>query len=161
MSGCCQHNKSNPNAITTTLPYVERAYVRNELRQSWNYDKYSFLKKPMTTPFRVLNNAGDQLDRKSYSCSKNSIGQSKPNLHGLKSRYGGGSNTCIPSIVTNILQLNPTIPAANCNNKYVYDGSDFITYKKKLAILKTYNDKNAGGDNHNASQSVLKAVRRY
>jgi hypothetical protein len=57
--------------------------------------------------------------------------------------------------------VNPNVPASSCNGKFVYDGSDYINFKKKQAINKTYNDRSFGGDNYAASQSAIKAIRRY
>jgi hypothetical protein len=51
-------------------------------------------------------------------------------------------------------------PAA-CNQKYVYDSSDYITYKKQSAIVKNYNALDNGGDDYNASQVAFKAIRRF
>jgi hypothetical protein len=53
------------------------------------------------------------------------------------------------------------VPAASCNVKYVYDSSDYNTYLKQKAIAKNYHDPSNGGDNNNASQVALKAIRRY
>ena len=61
----------------------------------------------------------------------------------------------------NSLQLIKDIPAAACNVKFVYDSSDYITYLKQKAVVKNYNDLTYGGDDSNASQSALRAIRRY
>lgn len=45
------------------------------------------------------------------------------------------------------------------NPKKVYDASDFIRYKKLKSINQTYNDKSAGGDQHNASQHAWSRVK--
>jgi hypothetical protein len=45
------------------------------------------------------------------------------------------------------------------NNKFVYDGSDYVKYKKLRAENKNYNDVAYGGDNNNASVSALLRVR--
>ena len=47
------------------------------------------------------------------------------------------------------------------NPKYVYDGSDYVTYKKLKAINRTYNDLSFGGNNSNGSYVALRAVRRF
>jgi hypothetical protein len=47
------------------------------------------------------------------------------------------------------------------NPKYVYDGSDYIKYRKLKAINKNYNDLSFGGDNSNGSYVALRAVRRF
>ena len=46
------------------------------------------------------------------------------------------------------------------NNKFVYDGSDYVKYKKLRAENKNYNDITYGGDNNNASSSALLRIRR-
>jgi hypothetical protein len=58
-------------------------------------------------------------------------------------------------------QRRPGIPSSTCNVKYVYDGSDYTTFKKNQAINRTYNDKSFGGDASNASQSAWRRVRRF
>lgn len=45
------------------------------------------------------------------------------------------------------------------NNKFVYDGSDYVKYKKLRAENKNYNDITSGGDNNNASATALLRVR--
>jgi hypothetical protein len=44
------------------------------------------------------------------------------------------------------------------NPKFVYDGADYVRYKKLKAINKTYNDSSFGGSN-NGSYVALKRVR--
>lgn len=46
------------------------------------------------------------------------------------------------------------------NQRFVYDGSDYVRFKKLIAENKNYNDSSFGGDAHNASQSALRRVRR-
>ena len=67
---------------------------------------------------------------------------------------------CNNNLLTS-LQLNKNIPSATCNVRYVYDSSDYITYLKQKAVVQNYNDLTYGGDQSNASQSTLRAVRRY
>ena len=46
------------------------------------------------------------------------------------------------------------------NQKFVYDGEDYVRYKKLKAINRTYNDSSFGGAN-NGAYVALKAVRRF
>tara|TARA_Y100000389_G_C17455290_1_gene517720 strand:- start:987 stop:1646 length:660 start_codon:yes stop_codon:yes gene_type:complete len=46
------------------------------------------------------------------------------------------------------------------NNKYVYDGSDYVRFKKLQAKNRNYNDPTFGGDEHNASQVPRARARR-
>ena len=45
------------------------------------------------------------------------------------------------------------------NPKFVYDGADYVRFKKLNAINNTYNDKSYGGSN-NGSQSAFRAGKR-
>ena len=45
------------------------------------------------------------------------------------------------------------------NPKFVYDGADYVRYKKLKAINKTYNDSSFGGNNNNGAYVALNRVR--
>ena len=143
------------NAWNTTYPSQLRRAYPSQLQQK-------NLRRPITTPFRAVNNAGDLLSRENFSCGGScQTPQSRPGLNGLKSRFGSVSVSCTPSAAYNSLQLINNIPAAACNVKYVYDSSDYVTYLKQRAINKNYNDFSNGGDDFKASQSAQRAIRRY
>ena len=147
--------------------YQEFEQIRFTLKQAWNTTYPSQLrrnkiKQSITTPFRAVNNAGDLLSRENYSCGGSCQSfQSRPNLKGLKGRFGSVQKTCVPSAAYSTLQLNSDIPAAACNVKFVYDSSDYTTYLKQRAVNKNYNDLTYGGDNSNSGQSALRAIRRF
>ena len=147
--------------------YPEFEHIRFTLKNSWNTTypsqlKRDNLKKPITTPFRAVNNAGDLLSRLNYSCGGSCQSfQSRPGLSGLKNHFGAVQDTCIPSATYSSLQLLSNIPASACNVKYVYDSSDYVTYLKQKAVNKNYNDLTYGGDQSNTSQSAIRAIRRY
>ena len=82
-------------------------------------------------------------------------------MNGLKTHLGAISKTCVPSAAYNSLQLNNTIPASACNTKFVYDSSDYVTFLKQAATARNYNDLTYGGDDYKASQSAIRAIRRY
>jgi hypothetical protein len=151
----------------TDKRYEEFEQIRFTLRQGWNTTYPSQLaanriKSPIITPFRAVMNAGDLLGRINYSCGGTcQTPQSRPNMNGLKTRFGAISKNCQPSVVYSGLQQNKDIPAAACNVKYVYDSSDYTTYLKQRAMVKNYNDYSFGGDDYNASQSAYRAIRRY
>jgi hypothetical protein len=46
------------------------------------------------------------------------------------------------------------------NQRFVYDGEDYVRYKKLKAINRTYNDSSFGGAN-NGAYVALRAVRRF
>jgi hypothetical protein len=147
--------------------FSEYENIRFALKNAWNTNQRQQLaehnlKKSITTPFRAANNAGDLLSRKNFSCGGTcQTYQSRPGLKGLSNSFGGVSNSCVPSSIDNQLQMLPNVPAAACNVKYVYDSSDYVRYLKQKATLKNYNDFSYGGDNSKASQSKLRAIRRY
>ena len=147
--------------------YPDYEQIRYTLKNAWNTTYPSQLKRnnltrPITTPFRAVNNAGDLLSRENYSCGGScQTPQSRPGLNGLSQRFGSVSVSCTPSAAYNSLQLIKNVPAAACNVKYVYDSSDYITYLKQKAVNKNYNDFSNGGDDYKASQSAQRAIRRY
>lgn len=152
---------------TVDKRYPEFEHIRFTLKNSWNTTYPSQLRrdkltKPITTPFRAVNNAGDLLSRLNYSCGGScQTFQSRPGLKGLRNHFGAVQDTCIPSATYSSLQLLNNIPASACNVKYVYDSSDYVTYLKQKAVNKNYNDLTYGGDQSNSSQSAIRAIRRY
>ena len=146
--------------------YPEFEQIRFTLKNAWNTTypsqlRRNNLKQGIITPFRAVNNAGDLMSRQNYSCGGTCQSfQSRPNMRGLKQRFGSISDACVPSVAYNSLQLLTNIPASACNGKYVYDSSDYVTYLKQRAVNKNYNDLTYGGDQSNSTQSVLRAIRR-
>ena len=106
--------------------------------------------KPSTTPFRAVMNAGDYLSREHYSCGgPNMIGSGPPGSLVLTSKDGGQSNR----------QCDSTqIPPSTCNVKYVYDGSDYIRFRKEQAKNRNRKDYTYGGSN-NGAYTALEHVR--
>ena len=103
------------------------------------------------TPFRAAYNAGDTngtinsfpLASMPGSDQVNSNSRvSRLNIRAAGARNNGGA-------------------AYSGNSRYVYDGSDYIQYKKLKAVNRTYNDSSFGGDQHNASYVARQAVRRF
>jgi len=147
--------------------YPEYEQIRYSLKNAWNTTypsqlRRNSLSRPITTPFRAVNNAGDLLSRENFSCGGScQTPQSRPGLNGLKTHFGSVSVSCVPSAAYNSLQLIRNVPAAACNVKYVYDSSDYITYLKQKAVNKNYNDLSNGGDDYKSSQSAQRAIRRY
>lgn len=106
-------------------------------------------RKRVITPFRAVNSLGDFLARKNYSCGgSNQVNASKP-----------GYGRCIRSVVSHCDATG--IPATYGNNKFVPDSSDYTRFKKQQAFNRNYNDVKFGGDEHNASQVAIMAIRRF
>lgn len=152
----------DPIVLHTNNQFFARE--RLTLRQAWNTtsDSGSSNPKRIVTPFRAVNNAGDLLSRKNYSCGGPSqTFQSRPGMSGLKRGFGSTSVSCMPSVVWNTTQLDTSVPSGTCNVKYVYDGSDYIKFRRSQAINKNYNDRSFGGNDFNTSQSAIRHIRRY
>jgi hypothetical protein len=142
----------------------EFARTRFYLKDAWNTSSTSGSSYPkrIVGPFRAVNNAGDILSRQDYSCGGTcQTYQSRPGLRGLRGRFGSISNACTPSVLYSPNQINIDVPPSACNGKFVYDGSDYINFKKKQAINRNYNDRSFGGNDYSAAQSAMRAVRRY
>jgi len=142
--------------LDTDKTYPDYEQIRFTLTQAWNTTYPSQLKasnrKRVITPFRAVNNAGDVLSRKSYSCGGSCQSfQSRPGLFGLRGHFGSIQSKCDGT----------DVPAAACNVKYVYDSSDYTTYLKQKAMVKNYNDLSFGGNDYSGSQSAHRAIRRY
>jgi hypothetical protein len=135
----------------------ERSMERFVLRQAWNGQYASGIVnglKPVTTPFRRVNNAGDYLGRTNY------VSGGSDQVQGLVRSSSAGSWKMFAGHVQ-ATNDGTGIPSSTCNVKYVYDGSDYVKFKKNQAINRTYNDYAFGGDKSNASQGALRRVHRF
>jgi len=156
-----------PDIMKTDKTYPEFESIRFTLKNAWNTHyrgqlKNQNIKKSMVTPFRAINNSGDLLCRKNYTCGGScQTFQSRPGLKGLRKNFGATQNNCVPSDYYNTLQVTPNVPSATCNVKYVYDSSDYITYLKQKAVNKNFNNISYGGNKYHTSQSAIRAIRRY
>jgi hypothetical protein len=135
----------------------ERSMDRLILRQAWNGQYGSGEvngRKPACTPFRLVNNAGDYLSRQNYVSggSDQVQGRIRSSVYGAWKLFAGHVQA------TND---GTGIPSSTCNVKYVYDGSDYTTFKKNQAINRTYNDFSFGGNASSAAQSAWRRARRY
>jgi hypothetical protein len=132
----------------------ERAQDRFSLVQGWNGAAATGVingYQRKIGPFRVVNNAGDFLSRQNYtSGGSNQVNNIRRGSTSYKVLGG--------SIQTNRDSTN--IPSASCNPRYVYDGSDYVRFKKLQAVNRNFNDSTFGGDDFSASQSAWRRVRR-
>ena len=120
------------------------------------------------TPFRALMNAGDPRNTnnayvigrkncKESGCQENSIYVNAINQVSSTRRASNGSAVRLGGYVPTTAN-DPSVWTGN--NKWVYDGSDYVTFKKLQAKNRNFNDKSWGGDRHNASQVAVSRVRR-
>jgi hypothetical protein len=143
-----------PKHLQTNLNNDEYVENRFSLRNAWNtnYLARSANQTFPCTPFRAINNSGDLLSRKGYSCGGScQTPQNIPNLKGLRNAMGHIQSSCDGS----------TIEPSSCNVKYVADFSDYVRFQKLRAINKNYNDYTYGGDQSWSNQSVIRAIHRY
>ena len=155
--GCSTHlrfvNQSNSNAI-----------YRNVLRQSFGNAAYRFNNGTIkwahqpgvsrTTPFRTAMNAGDI--NGAGNCSSgvpahkdilpkpaNQVKVGPSVLHGWQLSAGSNQTVDNGSYYTG-------------NPRFVYDGSDYVRFKKLQAINRNYNDPTFGGNDHDAQQQAYR-----
>jgi len=133
--------------------YNFRSQNRYLLRDAWNTQPYvkfsnnqydaSAGTAPKMGGFRVVNNAGDVLSRENYSCGGANMITPRPGILNLTTKDGGQLSDCDDTLV----------PPSTCNVKYVYDSSDFITYKRLSAVNKGYSTLGKIGKEHQADYS--------
>ena len=146
-----------------TIDFSIRSRDRHVLRQAWNGTPLvsagtvtigSTISNRKIGSFRAVNNAGDLLSRKNYSCGGSNMISSRPGMMVLTTKDGGqDSRNCD----------NTGVEPATCNVKYVYDSSDFIRFKKLQAKNRGYTggkDYSYGGAGGGTTKSVLNRVRR-
>jgi hypothetical protein len=131
----------------TTLNYKDgsQAAVRSILRNGWNTAFASGTyngKSRVITPFRAVNNSGDFLARTNYKCGG-------PTGMSTCSIGWAGSKIYLGSLINNCDDSG--VPGASGNVKYVYDSSDYITFRRQQAMNRNYNDLKNGGDQSNGS----------
>lgn len=147
-----------------TVDTSERSRDRFVLRNAWNTNTLNrtgtvtigtVTSELKSGAFRVVNNAGDPLSRKNYSCGGSNMITSRPGVMILTTKDGGQDRSnCDGS----------GVPPSTCNVKYVYDSSEFTKYKKLTAKNRGYrypgSDYTYGGANNGTTQSVINRVRR-
>jgi hypothetical protein len=129
---------------------TDRFILRNAFGNSLILGKSPILDKVKLTPFRAAFNAGDINGTVNSAPLANLPGSNQINsgqVSRLHIKAGGIHNN--------------GDSAYSGNPKYVYDGSDYVKYRKLRAINKTYNDLSFGGNNSNGSYVALRAVRRF
>jgi hypothetical protein len=142
--------------IQTNENIDEFSRTRFLLRQGWNTNwigQTNYVSNVIPqSPFRIVNNSGDLLGRRNYSCGGAcQTPQSRPGLKGLSKHFGAIQNNCDGT----------QVPPAACNVKYVYDSSDYTRYLRQRQAAKTYVDPTFGGDSSNTTQTNLSGSLRF
>ena len=124
-----------------------RSRPRDVLRRMWNGSNANLTTRAIGG-FRAVNNAGDPLSRKNYSCGGPNPLSSRPGIPNVTTRDGPpGTSGCD--------QTN--IEPSTCNVKYVYDSSDFIRFRKLRALNRSYDDYSSGGGNKSSQVAFRRA----
>tara|TARA_Y100000768_G_scaffold388600_2_gene385503 strand:- start:4499 stop:4990 length:492 start_codon:yes stop_codon:yes gene_type:complete len=144
------HGISTETSIGSSDRATTRFILRNAFGNSCLFKNYG-LTKSVITPFRMVMNAGDPNGTKNSAPTNKMPGSNQVNgIQGALSRanmtFGGARNDG-----NSYFSGNPT---------YVYDSSNYVTFKRQQAVNRNYNDLKNGGDQHNASYVNLMAVRR-
>lgn len=136
----------------------ERAANRNQLRRAFgNLFNKGLGKSPVLVknsiagPFRTSYNAGDV--NTNYIEPTNII-------YGRESNQVGGNNLSRLQVGGDGISGQNGNAMFSGNPRYVYDGSDYIRFKKLNAINKNYNDSAFGGDSGKTQQHAIRQVRK-
>jgi len=124
----------SPKQTLLNYKHGAQASTRSILRRGWNTSFATGTvngQNRVITPFRAVNNSGDFLARNNYKCG-GPTGMSKSSIGWARSKIFLGSkiDNCD----------NSDVPGASGNVKYVYDSSNYITYKRQQAVNQNYND---------------------
>jgi hypothetical protein len=135
-----------------------RERTRFTLRDAWNGKAanrtYNGVKTNVT-PFRAVNNAGDLMSRVAFT----SGGSNQVNTGRIKLAANGSARVLGGSLKLSSFPNPNNLPSANTNVKWVYDGSDYIKFKKQQAQNRNYNDYSFGGDTKSNTLVALGKVR--
>ena len=132
----------------------ERALVRNTLRNAYNnvcnFKSLGLPNNGKTTPFRITTNSGDPNSTVNQNPSSN-----LPS-HNMVNGIQG-------NLTINRAQVNGTTNNGGAyytgNPRYVYDSSNYIRYRKDIAIQKNYNDSTDGGNYQSTVANTLMRIR--
>ena len=133
------------------------------------------------TPFRALMNAGDpNLSNNAYATTSkifnkqiggvaninllyvdppNQVSSTRRSSNAAAVRNSGIMPIQQQPFINNGSNLNENLALWSGNQRWVYDGSDYIKFKKLQAKNRNFNDVSWGGDRNNASQTARSRVR--
>ena len=146
---------SNSNSGTGMEGGVQRSITRLQLRNS--FGQSGWLKRAVNnknlplriTPFRLAFNAGDINGTENQEPIPELPGSNQLNGQNVSRINARGDN----------IQNNGGAGYSG-NPKFVYDGSDYVRFKKLQALNKNYNDSSYGGANNSQSQHAINRVRK-
>ena len=118
---------------------------------------YKNQQRTSITPFRVAMNAGDV--NGTVNESTNIIyGRPSNQVTGINPGFSNQALAGYKGLAGNVQTRGNS--AFTGNPRFVYDGEDYVRFKKLNSINNNYNDSSFGGDNHVNQQHALRRVRR-
>lgn len=145
---------------------ASRAMSRSEIRNLGKTNMLTADIRAVCGPFRSFFNAGDVLGRNYQAGGPNAVvGVNVARNHsavknaGAISDAGVGKTETIGTTVFTSGNGAGQIPVQSGNPKFVYDGSDYIRYKKLAAVNQNYNDITFGGAGKSDMFMALNRVR--
>ena len=108
------------------------------------------------TPFRRAMNAGDTTGTVNKPVNSEILPKPSNQVHVKRTSLAGWK--VLAGSAQTVGGNNGS--AYSGNPKYVYDGADYVRFKKLQAANRNYNDPTYGGDQSNASQVALARARR-
>ena len=172
-------NTQDPNVIPPTFVNLTPITIRSD---SFIFGQNAIAQIGGQTPFRALMNAGDpNLSNNAYATTSkifnkelggdpyiNLLYVDPPNQVSSTRRSSNAAavrNSGImpiqqqPFIIGNNSYLNKNLALWSGNQRWVYDGADYVRFKKLQAKNRNFNDVSWGGDRNNASQTARSRVR--
>jgi hypothetical protein len=130
-----------------------------------NFSTFGWVIPWYITPFRAMMNAADPLGtfNKGPMGPNSYLGDLPPQYSKIISQVSSvrrSSNSGWKGAAGSI-RVNPNSGSIWTGNpRFVYDSSDYVTFKRLQAKNRNYKDPTFGGDEHNASQVALARGRR-
>jgi hypothetical protein len=142
--------------VALTRRKLRKAFKSNDVKNTRTNTMTGI--KATCGPFRNAYNLGDPLSRQNMKCGgSNQVNDVNSNVLNHRKSDSVSNQDCGKMV----LGYTPMeVPLKGGNTKYVSDSSMFTEFKHMEAVNLTYNDKSAGGDQHNASFSFINSVRR-
>ena len=137
------------NERATNRKYLTRAF--GNLNNTGLGSSPALYSHNILGPFRTAYNAGDVITN---------------NIESTNIKYGKETNQVGGNNLSRLQLRGDGISGQNGramysgNPRFVYDGSDYIRFKKLQALNKNYNDKSYGGAENSQSQHAINRVRK-
>ena len=158
--------KGNGNA-------VDRAFARRVFNNKMTFQSVTGGSKTsgmlLNGGYRSVMNGGDALNRMNMSCggsnqasnAVNGSANAAARNHGAGAvpQTGCGLEVSYGSEKYQASAATGANPIWSGNSRFVADSSDFTRFRKMRSVNRNYNDISFGGDQSNASQSILGRVR--